>query len=157
MSVDDADQYHYDNGDYLGAGSWITATSLARQQALRMATQYLDATYHSAWQGQRINDTMSLDWPRYQVTDSDGFWLAPTAVPQQIKDACAYLAGKYIDGDTLMPDDTAGQNIGSESVTVGPITTSTTYTGEKGTTKYYRLVERLIGELTGGDARIYRA
>lgn len=153
-SVAYSTQYHENHGN---PSAWSAATQANKEAALRLATQYLDAVYHDRWQGQRVNATMALDWPRYQVTDADGFWVPSNAVPAQVQDATCYLALRQIGGDTLLPDDASGTNIAAESVTVGPITTSTTYSGSKGGTRYYRIVERLVSELTGGPGGVYRA
>lgn len=155
VSVTDATTYHTAHG---APTSWTNATTAAKESALRLATQYLDVTYGLSWQGERIVETMALDWPRYHVVDSDGFYVPANSVPQGIKDACSVLALKSIDGDTLIPDVTAGTNISSESVTVGPITTSKSYSGDKGVTKRYRLVEMLVADyIGGGGGKLYRA
>lgn len=154
VSRADATTYHDNHG---APTAWSGASQAQQEAALRMATQYIDATFGALWDGQRINETMALDWPRYGATDNDGFWVASNSVPQQVEDACAYLALKYLEGDTLLPDDASETNVISESVTVGPISTSTTYGGSKSTTKTYRLVDRLLGELTSGTGRVYRA
>ena len=154
VSVADATQYHENHGT---PTAWTNASTAAKEDALRQATQYLDAVYGTVWDGTRINETMALDWPRYGAVDSDGFWLVATAVPQQVKDACAYLALKQIGGDTLLPDDAAASNVEAESLTLGALSISTSYSGQKNTAKYYKLVEKLIGSLTTGTGRVYRA
>lgn len=154
LSVADADTYHTAHGN---PAAWSGASTAAKESALQLATQYLDAVYGTRWDGQRINSTMSLDWPRFSVVDPDGFLLPSNAVPRQVKDACAYLALQNVNGDTLVPDTAAGGNVSSESVSVGPISTSTTYSGDKSGVKTYRLVDLLIAEIALGGGVISRA
>lgn len=153
LSVEDADTYHDNHG---APAAWTAATTPQKEAALRIATQYLDAVYVTVWQGQRINETMALDWPRWQVWDADGFPVNYSAVPQQIKDATAYLALKSLAGE-LLPDSEAASNVTSESLTLGALAISTSYSGTKTGAKYFKLVEKIIAELTTGTGRIYRA
>lgn len=154
LSVAGADSYHASHGN---PSAWSSASTAAKESALQLATQFLDLTYGGQWLGVRIIETMSLDWPRYGVTDRDGFVIDSDAVPVQIEHATAYLALQVVNGDTLSPVVSAGTNISSESVTVGPITTSKTYIGEKTVAKNYPTVAMMLAPLIGGSSRIYRA
>jgi len=154
LSVADADDYH----DLHGApAAWTAAVTADKEAALRLATQYIDGVYGSVWQGRRELETQALDWPRCQVWDYDGFPVSFTIVPQQVKDACAYLALKQISGDTLLPDDASASNVTSEAIQLGALSISQSFSGTKTTTKYYRLVEKILAELTTGTGRIYRS
>ena len=57
ISVADADTYHSDRGNAL----W-TGTDAVKEEALRQATEYLDATYD--WKGSISLTTQALNWPR---------------------------------------------------------------------------------------------
>lgn len=154
VSVSAADTYH---AAYGAPAAWTAANTATKEGALRLATQYLDAMYGSRWFGRRINQTMSLDWPRYGVTDSDGWEVVSTAVPHQVESATAYVALKVVQGDTLLPDVATAANVTSESVTVGPITTSKSFAGVKSAAKLYPMVDLLLSGLTGSAGALYRA
>lgn len=154
LSVADADSYHTDHG---APAAWTAATTAAKQSALQLATQYIDAMYGERWLGERINETMALDWPRYNVIDRDGYTVASTAVPAQVEQATAILALNVVNGDTLIPDMAAGANVVSEAVSVGSISSSKTYAGYKTAGKLYPLVAKILAPLTGGSGKLYRA
>lgn len=156
-SIADADAYHADYTTGAALTAWTNATDPEKESGLMVATQWIDANYAHAWSGRPVNDDQALDWPQECATDNFGLWVSSTEVPVQIKQATAILALKHIQGDTLEPDDSAGSNVKSESVTLGAMSVSKTYSGGKDTKKRYSLVERLIGELIGGGSRVYRA
>lgn len=140
----DADTYHSLHGD---PSTWSASSTDNKEAALRIATQYLGIRYGLRWNGRRINQTMSLEWPRYGVTSRDGWDVSSTAVPVGVRDATAYVALKVREGDTLVPDVDAGANSLSESVTVGPISVSSSYTGEVTTAPAYPMVDMMLRDL----------
>ena len=154
LSEADADAYHTAHDD---PSAWSGASSADKENALRLATQYLDVLYGARWHGYRINSTMSLDWPRNSVVGRDGYTYLSTAVPQEVKDATAILALKVVNGDTLIPDVTAGANVMVESVSVGPISTSKTFSGEKTAGKQYSMVDLLLADLVAPSGSVWRA
>lgn len=151
LSVADADSYH----TLYGSTGW-NGTSDEKEVALRVATQYLNASYGQRWVGSRINSTMSLDWPRKSVIDRDGYAVSFTAVPTPVKHATAYMALRSIQGDTLIPDTAAASNVTSESVAVGPVSTSKTFAGVKSAAKVYSIVESLLGDLITSAGSVSR-
>lgn len=153
ISVADADTYHASQG----APSGWTGADAVKEAALRQATAYLDNVYGLRWVGSRINQTMSLDWPRYGVIDRDGFEVVATAVPVEVENATAYVALKVLEGDTLVPDVDAGANAVAESVTVGPISVSSSYSGEVTTAPRYPKVEQLLRDLIQSAGTLQRA
>ena len=150
--VVDCDAYHVAHGN---TPTGITVTD--KEIALRLATQYLEARYVGQWIGTRINSTMSLSWPRFNAEDPDGYWIESNIIPQRLKDATCELALRKIQGDTLVADISEPGTVSAESVTVGPISTSTSYTGGKSQTKQYSIVDRLIGPLIESGSRLVRA
>ncbi len=155
VSVADATTYHAKHGD---PSDWTDATEADQEEGLRLATEYIDHTYAYAWLGQRtMPEDQALDWPRCGAQDPDGFYIAHNIVPQQLKDAASILALKVIQGDTLIPDVTEGSNVTSQSITLGPMEISKTFSGTKSTGKGYSLVSRILAELIGGSGRVYRA
>ena len=104
ISVADATTYHAARGNT----EWAALSSdTVREQKLRIATDYMEQLYRARWAGYRKTTTQALSWPRYEVPLEDvGYGYAyydSDSVPQIVKNACAELALRAIDGD-LSPD-----------------------------------------------------
>jgi hypothetical protein len=154
-SVAEALQYHENHGN---PAEWTGATQSDQEEAIRQATQYLDMTYK--WQGLRTSSEQVLDWPRSGVVVYEQFGLDSDAIPQELKDACAYLALKAISA-TLIPDVATDATIKKQSVKVGPLAKSVEYTGagdEPGTsyTVADGLVKPLLSAFAGGVTTLVR-
>lgn len=95
ISVEDATARHAN----LGNTAWAAAASdTVREQALRLATIFMEQVYRSRWAGRRISATQALSWPRYDVC-IDGYSVDSDIVPAEIANACADLALKALSGD----------------------------------------------------------
>ncbi len=108
ISVADANIYHENRGNTAWTG---IATDLIREQLLRKATDYMVATYRQRWRGYRKTATQALDFPRsfcylepfvYGAVGAYPYLLSDTVVPNEVKNACAELALKAIDGDLMV-------------------------------------------------------
>ena len=148
LSITDADAYHL---DYSGSTAWSGAANADKEKALRLATQYIDIKYSGKWQGFKLTSTQALAWPRTSVYDVDNIYVDDDEIPQAIKDACAELALKVIEGDTLMGDLTVPGNIKSETKKLGIMEKTVEYVGGKGTAKKYNLVDGLIKPFTNNN------
>ena len=153
LSVTDADSYIEDHGD---SATWSAATDASKQEALRLATQYLDIRYATKWIGARGDEDQSLAWPRASAEDYDGYAIDDESVPSLIEDATAELALRVIDGDTLYDDIDEPGTIKSESVTTGPITERTEYIGGKSQVKRYPLIDGMIRPLISSGGMVER-
>jgi len=153
LSVADADSYHTDHS---GSSDWSGASEADKQKALRLATQYLDITYRGRWRGAKDSSTQALAWPRSYAVDDDGYLIDCDSLPQQLEDACAELALKVIEGDTLLEDFDEPGTVRSESVKIGPIEESKEYMGGKAPAKQYTIVGRLIRSLIESSDRVSR-
>lgn len=142
-SVAYADSYH----DKRGHAAWSEATTPAREQALRRATQYVDVHYRARFLGYREDDDQELEWPRLSVTDESGIILDQT-IPVQLKHAVCELALRALDGDLLADEDRGGA---VTRVKVGEIEQEYAESAPAGTT--YRLVDELLGRLLRGGHR----
>lgn len=149
LSVEDADQY-FDN--HSAPVAWTSAVLADKQNALRIATQYLDVVFGEVWVERRTNDEQALDWPRAFVNDSDGFAVESDIIPQAIEDATAEMALRSISGTTLLPDLTKPGGIGREKVKVGPIEKDTTYVGSASQIPRFSIVDALVEQFTIGTA-----
>lgn len=130
--------------------TWSSADESAREQALRVGTDYLDSKYGDQWVGIRSTKAQALDWPRALAYDVDGYPIEVDEVPKRLKHATAEMALRYLTApDELLPDVAQDdQGIASESNTVGPISQSVSYQGGKAYSKRFTQVERLLK--TGG-------
>lgn len=150
LSDTDADTYFADHG---APATW-TGTAAVKQEALRMATQYLDAVYGSRWKGRRRLSTQSLDWPRINAVDNDDYAIAFDALPQELQDATSEAALRHLtETGGLLPDvDTSSSNIKSERVKVGPIEEEIAYTGSKHKFKKFSIIDAILDPLVFGSA-----
>lgn len=133
ISVADASTYHSNRGN----AAWASlASDTVREQCLRKATEYMQATYRQRWQGLRVLTTQALDWPRYDV-EVDGYAVASDIVPVEVQRACADLALKASTADLL-----ADLTQGVKSKKVGPI--EVTYDENSSRSKQYLSIDRML-------------
>jgi len=95
-SVADSLAYHSARGN----GTWATITTTQQEQALRRATDYMEALYSQRWAGTRTTSTQALSWPRYSVF-VNGYVTSSSAVPRAIVNACSELALRAAAGELL--------------------------------------------------------
>lgn len=155
LSVADADTYHTNHSN---SSDWSGATTDAKERALRIATQYLDARYNSQWRGYKKTTTQALAWPRQNVVDEDGRVVDADSVPSKVADATAEMALREVQQtDALLVDVSAPSgSIIRKKEKVGPIEEETEYTAGS-TQKQYTLVDFMLRHLTGRSWRVRRA
>lgn len=125
VSVADADAYWSAYGD---PSAWTSATTAAKETALRKATAYLDEWYGLRWRGIRAEEYQRLDWPRIHGYDPDQRLIPWAEVPPAVKDATSYLALEALSTD-LLPDLSTPGRVALERVKVGTLETETEYQG----------------------------
>jgi len=149
ISVANADAYHL----AMGNTSWAALATLAKEQALRRATQHLDTNYTFA--GDRKTITQRLEWPRisgelyYAYTTFTYNYAWPVRCVQE---SCAELALRSSSA-TLIPDETQG--IKSEKI--GPITV--VYADGSSSQPSYTLIDNMLRSVTRagpGQLRVER-
>lgn len=145
LSQADCDAYNLaHNAD----ATWIAASSDEKDQALRLATQYLDNKYRNRWKGVRVQQTQSLAWPRAAVIDYDGYEFDSDDLPTVLEDACAECAILFASSTDMLPDIApASSGISSESKTAGQVGKSVTYAGSKATNTQYQMIDALMSDL----------
>lgn len=153
LSVADTDTYHTNHS---ASAAWSAALTAAKEKALRLASQYLDANYGHRWKGIRAQQSQALNWPRAWVEDDDGYPIGSNEIPQALKDACAEIALKSLT-DTLLPDLDNAAAIKSKSESIGPLSESVEYMGGMSQIKQYTLVDRIISGLLQSGHDIERA
>lgn len=136
-----ADEYHSDRGN----AAWAALDPAEKETAIVRATDYVDQRFGTVFRGRRLMKQQGLEWPRLDAYDDDDFYLGQI-VPRQLQKAIAEYAMRAHIHNVLAPDparaapdqdfSTSGTDrdttvargeAESESVTVGPITESTSY------------------------------
>lgn len=148
ISVADADTYFAARAN----SAWALLNTAAKEAALRLGADYMEAVYGERWKGARVSMTQALSWPRDGVC-VNGFEVPDDVVPVAVARANAELAVRASAG-TLLADQ--GAQVVSE--TVGPI--SVTYA--EGARQYtrYAYVDGLLAAYFDGSAgqiRVVRA
>lgn len=100
VTADYADAYHAAKGN----ADWAAATTDAKEQALIRASAFLTNAY--VWQGQKVNRrAQALAWPRYGMSDKEGWPVLPQEMPHEVLDACCEIALRELtEPGTMNPD-----------------------------------------------------
>jgi hypothetical protein len=114
-SVAESDAYFATRGNT----DWAALDTAAKESALILATDYLEATYSQAWLGERTSGTQALSWPRRGVM-VDGFAVPANTVPVAVKKATFEMAFRASAGEPLIIDQ--AQRVTKEKVDVLEIT-----------------------------------
>lgn len=143
VSVAAADAYVADRG----VTGWGALTNQVKEQALIRATDFLEATYRSAWKGFRNTEAQALSWPRYDVF-VDLFLVASNIVPAPVARATIEMALRAVTNTDLIPD--TGRTITREKVDVIEINYSEF--GPRGTqfTEIARILSPYTNSSSGG-------
>jgi hypothetical protein len=153
VTVEFADAYHstYGNTD------WAGDTTL-KEQALIVACQSLELLYGPKYASSRQEGVQSLLWPRYSFYDRNGNTRIAEAIPAELKNAQAELALMYLNGAGLFPEGNTTASIAQEQVSVGDISTSTTYNKagkqEQATYEGFRKIDLLLWPILKGRQSI---
>lgn len=116
-SVADAQTHFTDRG----LTALAAKTTAELQAALIAATDYIDSKF--SFSGSRVSATQALSWPRSGSSDGEeGIDIADNTIPAAIRRATIVLAGKYLEGTTLLEDLDRGGGV--SSVKVGPVAIS---------------------------------
>ena len=81
--------------------NWASNTA-DKEGHLRLATDYIEATYAELWQGTKKERLQALQWPRDYVY-VDGYSLDSNVIPKELMNACCELAHRSVT-ETLLPD-----------------------------------------------------
>ena len=146
LEIVDADEII---SNYGNSALWLAATDDAKETALRQATRYLDL--HYLWSGYKVAQDQALQWPRYEMYDEDGWLVDYTVIPNRLKEACAYLAIKVIDGNTLLEDFVNNSKVKRTKDVIGPITEEREYIVGESPDTTYQVVDKLVYSFVYGD------
>ena len=113
LSVEEANDYF---GGRFGADKWSTFSNTQKQQLLATATKQLDT---AVFGGRRSKQIQSLQWPRFGLTDTDGYAIEDTVIPTKLKEAtCEMAYWIWTEEDRLLSDTEILQ---VDTYKVGPI------------------------------------
>jgi len=138
-TVAEADQITENFGN---STDWSGATDAEKEAAIRQATRYLDLNY--VWAGWKADIDQALQWPRYDMYDEDSNYISESTIPEKLKQACAYLAVKVIEGDTLLEDLQNESKVKKTKDVIGPLTEEREYVSGENPEKTYAVAEKLI-------------
>lgn len=79
------------------AAAWAALDETAKQKLIALATRYLEEKV--TWFGDAVFPLAYLSWPRRGVKNRNGFLLAETLIPYEIKNVVARLASTFITED----------------------------------------------------------
>jgi len=111
--------------NYGASSDWSGADNTVKENAIREATRFINMQY--SWKGYRVYTTQSLQWPRYDVDDDEGNIVDFEIVPEKVKEACAYLALKVVEGRVLLDDLENAATVKRTKDVIGPLTEEIEY------------------------------
>jgi hypothetical protein len=153
VDVTFADTYH----TTFGNADWTGADNSSKEQALIIACQSLELLYGPKYISTQLPGTQVLLWPRYPFYDRNGNVRLSAAIPVELKNAQAELALMSLLGSAMFPEGNVALVVDSESVKVGDIATSTTYSKtakvDVATYEGFRKIDLLLWTLLKGTQR----
>jgi len=142
--------YHQSIGT--AAADWEDLDEEVKEQKARKTTNWMDNTFRRRWKGIRKTKAQAKDWPRYNVQDEDGYYVASDSVPVQVRTAFWMLC-PYI--DTIREGIISPDKIKSERSKFGPMEEAVEYFGKKSQGgKLFPEVARVLGDVLTLAGRI---
>lgn len=139
-------------------GFTLSGTTDQKEQACRICTEWLDNSYGTRYRGTRKTSGQSLLWPRLSVYDHDGYLVSSTSIPTALRRALAELVYRYRENQDIFDQDVVpGSDVVKVSEQLGPMKSSTEYSGSKSTQRRFPIVEKLLFPITYAAGTIIRA
>ena len=155
VSLADADAYFV---LYREPTEWEESYDPVREEAIRMATQYLDTHYAARWEGGKTTRTQALSWPRVDVYDDARWLVASNVLPKKLKDATCEAALEHIKRAStggLQPTLTDSSTIAKERTVIGgAITEEIEYMSPKEQAIYLPVVEGFLRDFIGSASTV---
>lgn len=141
VSVAEADTYWSNRNN----ATWAALSGdVAKEAALREATQFIDAQYRDRFVGHIQSTTQNLEWPRLNAYDRSGRYL--NGIPQAVKDACCELALAAL-SSRLVPVEERGGQVTRKKVKAGPVESETVYRDTAPSGRTYDFADRLLSSV----------
>lgn len=147
-----ADEFLAERGN---PAEWSSATTLAKEDALRQATAAADARYGLVYAGYKATAEQALLWPRESAVAPSGEYFEDDEIPTALKQGVAMLALLHLQGESINPTTRTSGDIASESKAVGGLSKSVTYMGGKSAETQFPQVDRILrtgGVIDGGGS-----
>lgn len=97
-TMNNIDQYCQDKG----YTSWLTLAEYLKEQAVHRAMLYIEG---QSFKGYKTAKDNPLEWPRYDVTDRNGYSIDDDEIPTNLKYAlCEASYTESVTSGTLQPD-----------------------------------------------------
>lgn len=150
-TVEAADAYFSDRGNDLWPQGTDEPGLSSKQQALILATDYIELIFGHRFLGSKLLETQALSWPREGVVIGD-VEVPSDAVPQAVQRACFEYAVRALSTE-LLPDpviDESGLAKAATEETVGPITVKYQVIGtaeQRQVIRAYPKADRLLYQL----------
>lgn len=132
----------------IGNTEWDALSLVIRENALRVATQYLDMTYALRWKGRKSKrpEDQALAWPRFCVLDQDGYTIGADSIPISLQRATVEAALRALTLD-LTADISSSGLIKEYAIKVGPIMEKTVYAGGASQRTQFTKINYLLRDL----------
>jgi hypothetical protein len=145
---------------YMGSTTWGDLDEAVKENWLRRGAAYLDRKYNGRWSGVRVSRGQSLDWPRWDVMDDDGYIVLSDTVPVEVQKANVEAAVRLFNGGDLEPDTAVGESgVVSKTERMDVFSESTVYAGSGNTQPRVTVIDNLLYQLlesSGGMKRVER-
>lgn len=147
-------EHHTDRGNIVWTHAGVT--DAMREPAIIRASDYIDKRFGRRFRGQRKLLGQSMEWPRLDAFDDDGFLIDASAVPRKLKMACAEYALRALVLHVLAPDAPTivkPQDFGTdtyvreETINSGIVTQETVKVGPVSESKSYTSLQALAREI----------
>jgi len=100
--------------------NWLDCNVDDKNKAIVKATQLVDTLYGPRYKGSILNSSQSLLYPRGSFMSTTGRLINAGTIPKELKNAIAYAAFGFFNGDlTMIEDNFEDANIKKESFGVG--------------------------------------
>lgn len=135
------------------AAAFLGLSTSRQEVILRQSTYVLDRRYRERWKGYKNVQTQSLDWPRSDVNDEDG-WAIPTdSIQRRILRAEVEIAKRVANSVDIFEDQSRGGRVQSEKVDVIAIA----YFADAPSTTLFEGLDAVLKGLLKTENRIVRA
>lgn len=134
-AVVDADAYH----TAMGNTAWAALTTLEKEVALRIASQYVDVTYD--FQGVKLVHNQALEWPRDWYPDNNYSW----PIKNLTAAVCELALKSRTQALTVDQEDRA-----VKKETVGPVAVEYADSAQGGQVRF-AIVDKLMAKLLGAS------
>ena len=158
ISVADADTYvsaYATDKDGVAPATWTGASTAVKENALRVATQWIDRRHEGRWKGEKSVKTQRLSWPRSGVI-ADGITVDDDAIPRGLTEAEVEVALLFVGGDTLFENYETTSSLELERVKVEGIEIEERYATARSERDVYEKVNALLGQLVEDAATVVR-